>query len=176
MAVKMAKIMMITGFVLFAVGVLLFFATFPILTGMTKDVLKDGEKKYSLDYKSYEPGDKIYFAGEVEKCIFSPEDLFWAVTLGWIGVTNHTVCLLDVDGDYSFFFLIRGNATGEVHTGYNIYGELTLASSKLLGSGEYWVLDSPDDIHYQIIAKVFFGLIAVAGVFLIGFSLRSGKR
>ncbi|MEM3341865.1 MAG: hypothetical protein QW728_04155 [Thermoplasmata archaeon] len=171
----MVKVRVAAGLVLFTIGALLFFGCFPVLKLMTKDVLEDGGSKYSLDYKSYNPGDTIYFSGEVEKAVVSKEDVYWTAVLGWIGLYDQTVCILDVDGEYPFFFIISGNATAEVPVGFDIYGKLTLKSSRFFGYGEYWSAESTEDLHYALIVKIFFAIIAIAGVFLVATGLKSRK-
>ncbi len=135
---------MITGFAIFAVGILLFVGYLPMVGESAVELSGDYD---TGNFEDYSEGDHVTVYGTVTD-----------VRL------NNDKTIIVLDGQKAIPITVQGNITGFVREGQDIYVKCTVEDINAYFVKIEHLTAEPNDVHHKWGLDALFGLVAISGL------------
>ena len=140
-----------TGFLIFAVGILLFVGFLPMIGESAPELSDDYD---NFDFEDYSEGDHLIVYGEITD----------------MSVVGDTTTLV-LDGQTDIPIAVDGNITGHFREGQDVYVKCEVLETNAVFMKIEHLKAEPYDVHSQGTLDAIFGLIAISGLIVAVVSL-----
>ena len=136
-----------TGFLIFAVGMLLFVGFLPMVGESAPELSDDYD---NFDFEDYSEGDHLIVYGEITD----------------MSVNGDTTTLV-LDGQTDIAIAVDGNISGHFREGQEVYVKCEVVEINAVVMKIEQLKAEPYDIHSQAMLDAIFGLIALSGLIVV---------